>query len=410
MSMNINDMKDTLCFRDRETAEKMLEFIQKTLNITDSGCWNFIGKEIICVDPKEYERVLLEAKKYAISKDYGMSWINAYNECRDPIASLDIGLGILPKELLEGEKENTDRHIWMDEDDRPMVLKNYLDLMKEYLGEEIIRMKVDYRGADNALRFAIVTKEIDHEKYKKLLAEFIMEHGYGPFEVIHPLTSTGKFVKEPFSLQKDESVTSEENTLKGVFITGEEDVKNDMLEYIQDLEGISEADWGCYCGRYVINVPKEKYEEVLRKGKEYACEIGLINHISWLDYQDEMRYPICSCDIGYAFLPETLLPGEKTSSDITRTRVLWDTDEYAPKTLLEYFKAMKEFLDVDISRHYKFSENAMIIAPHSLDYEETMAKFTKFIELYGYGPFERIKPLSFTGKIDGEPFQYKKRK
>ncbi|MBR5369946.1 MAG: hypothetical protein IK137_01430 [Bacilli bacterium] len=207
---------------------------------------------------------------------------------------------------------------------------------------------------------------------------------------------------------------SKDDNMKSVFITGEEDVKEDMIEYIQSELGVYDADWYNYCGRYVIEVPKDKYEEVLKAGKEYGVEVGLINCMSWLDYQDEMRYPISSCDIAYGTLPETLLPGEELGENYKIIRRFWCDDEYTPKTLLEYFNAMKKFLDVgSIERHYHLCEEdggRMIISPNSLDYEMTMKKFKEFIKTYGYGPFEVIKPLSFTGKLIDEPFQYKKTK
>ena len=197
--------------------------------------------------------------------------------------------------------------------------------------------------------------------------------------------------------------------MKNVFFMGDDEPRETMLEYIQDLMGISEADWFCYGGRYVIKVPAEKYEEVLRAGKEFAVETGLINRVSWVDHYDEVRYPISSCDIAYEFLPETLLPKEEEHQ--FKTRELWCSDMYTPPYLLEYFDTMKNFLDVDsINRHYKFSENALIIAPNSLDYEEQMKKFKQFVEKYGCGPFDRIHPLTFTGEYESVPFQLTKKK
>ena len=202
MSINNDEMKDTLLFRDRETAIEMFKFIQEKLAISDANMRNFIGYEIISVNSKEYERVLLEARKYAIEKDYGMFWIDYYDERRSPIASMDIGYGMLPESLLDGEKKRNDRHLWTFEKRRPSILNKYLGLMKKHLGDEIIRIDVEYRGADNALVITSVTKDVDYDKYNKLLAEFIAEYGYGPFTEIHPLTFTGKYVEEPFQFIK----------------------------------------------------------------------------------------------------------------------------------------------------------------------------------------------------------------
>lgn len=205
-TMNINDMKDTLLFRDYEIANKMLKFIQNDLGIKESGRWNFIGYEVISVDPKEYERVLLEGRKYAIENDWGMHWVNCDNERRGPIASMDIGYGIITRKPFENEKDVYDRFFWeYYEEDRPQVVREYLDLMKDHLGEQIIRLDITYRRHDDendAFIIKPVTNDIDYEKYKNLLANYISEYGYGPFEEIKPMTFTGKIVEEPFQLKK----------------------------------------------------------------------------------------------------------------------------------------------------------------------------------------------------------------
>ena len=202
-NMSLDDMKDTfLLSGGHDISYEMLDYIQNTLGITESGLWNFIGYDVICVDPKEYERVLLAGKKYAIEKDYGMWWVNKYNERRSPIASMDIGIGLLPETMLEGEIRYNDRESWVYEEYTPAVVNDYLKLMQEYLGEEIIRISKDYIPKDNALRITSVTSDIDYKKYKSLLEKFIYENGYGPFTEIHPLTFTGGYVKKPFQVKK----------------------------------------------------------------------------------------------------------------------------------------------------------------------------------------------------------------
>ena len=195
---------------------------------------------------------------------------------------------------------------------------------------------------------------------------------------------------------------------KGVFITPEEPIANTMLSYIRNGLDIKDAYKYYYCGRAVINVPSKDYEEILRKGKKFACESGVdLNWLSWLDFQDRLRHPVSSVDIGYGFFPKKLIPGEEKKK--YANRYLWAEDTYTPPYLIDYFEAMKDYLNVDkIYREYNQSENAMTISPNSLDYEKQMELFDGFIEKYGYGPFETIKPLSFTGEIIKNPQKVKK--
>ena len=201
-NMSLDDMKDTFLFNDgHETSQKMLDYIQNVLGITESGRWNYMGYDVVSVDPEEYERVLLEGRKYAIENDLGMWWIDCNNTRRAPIASMDIGFGILPETLLEGEPVGNDRHIWDIPDANPPIIVDYFAKMQEYFGKEIIRVDKKY-WSDNGMTITPVTKDIDFEKYQNLLAEFIIEHGTGPFTEIHPLTFTGKYIEEPFQKVK----------------------------------------------------------------------------------------------------------------------------------------------------------------------------------------------------------------
>ncbi len=197
--------------------------------------------------------------------------------------------------------------------------------------------------------------------------------------------------------------------MKKVFITKDIATRDKLIEYIYDSLGIKEVNWSDYKNQYAIKTSQETYEEVLKNGKQFACEKGLIYYLYWVNYYDELRSPVSSCDIAYGYLPKILLPKEE--QDQFKNRSQWCSDKYTPPYLLEYFEAMEEFLGVDtINRTYKDGEDALIIAPNDTQYEEQMQKFKQFIEKYGYGPFDRIHPLTFTGKQIDEPFQYTKKK
>lgn len=205
MAMDINDMKDVFLFREHETADKMLKYIKEELKVKDADKWNYIGYDIISVPHKEYERVLLEGKKYAISKDYGMYWLDYYNFRRGPIASIDLGYAKLPEDRLEDEDGRYDRYFWDDDNYTPKSVVSYFSQMHKHFGPEIKKINREYHRGDNAIQITLVTGNIDYEKYRKLLGEFILECGYGPFEEIHPLTFTGEYEKEAFQKVKKEN-------------------------------------------------------------------------------------------------------------------------------------------------------------------------------------------------------------
>ena len=190
------------------------------------------------------------------------------------------------------------------------------------------------------------------------------------------------------------------NEMKEVFLTGEKEKRDFMLDYIRTVLNVSDADWYSYCGYYVISVPPENYEFVLARGKEFAA----INNMSmyWLDCDNIRRAPISSCDIGYCVLPDTLIPGEEKKE--YSNRFYWEYfDDRTPKTILEYLESMRAFLKTDkIYRTYNGANN-FIISASGLDYETESELFQEFVQKYGYGPFEKIYSLSFTGKLIKPP-------
>lgn len=178
--------------------------------------------------------------------------------------------------------------------------------------------------------------------------------------------------------------------------------KKDMLfilDYIKKDLGVEDADYWCYIGYYVISVPYEEYENVLRGVKKYACDIDM--GMYWVNHYNSRRSPIGSCDVGICTLPDTLIPGEEEKE--YSSRILWDSiDECTPKTILEYLESMRKFLKTDrIFRAYSMGD--LIIASLGLDYDTQSKLFKEFVKKYGYGPFKEIRALTYTGEIIEPP-------
>lgn len=190
----------------------------------------------------------------------------------------------------------------------------------------------------------------------------------------------------------------EDKDMKDVFMSGDPAPIYQLLAYIQNDLGVKEARKWNFIGYPVIDVPKDKYEYVLLHGKDYACQNNLA--VCWLDHYNERRGPIDSCDIGYAFLPETKISGEDLSQ--YKDKTLWGVyRERTPEVIMEYFDAMKNYLQVDnlyLDTH--LGDRAMRITAHSTDYDRMIVLLNEFVEKYGYGPFSEIRNLSFTGKLE----------
>ena len=197
--------------------------------------------------------------------------------------------------------------------------------------------------------------------------------------------------------------------MKDVFISSDKKYILYMLDYIKNDLGIPEADYFTYCGKYVICVPKDKYESVLLNGRKFACKEENFN-IFWINHYNERRTEIGACDIGYGRLPKTLIPGEEKKQ--YGDRFFWGCfDDRTPRTILEYLDSMKDYLKVDkIIREYNRVDDALTISPLSPDYEEKSKLFREFVEKYGYGPFKDIHSLTFTGEYVKQPILVKKNK
>lgn len=202
-------------------------------------------------------------------------------------------------------------------------------------------------------------------------------------------------------------MATNDDNMKDVFLSGSKKDMLYMLDHLKTECDISEADYWNYIGYYVIHVPKEQYEYALREGKKFATEEDF--GMYWLDHYNVRRSPICSSDVGYALLPHKPIKGE-TEKSLMASRYLWSEDEYTPTVLKEYYKAMKEYLMVEkIYRTYNSGDDALILAPQSIDYEEQVKLFRKFVKEHGYDPFDDIHTLSFTGKLRKNSIQIKNR-
>ena len=193
---DIDNMKDVFLSGHKEQTFKMLDYLREELNVSEADYWNYIGYYVISVPHEKYEYALLEGKKFAFQNDFGIYWLNHYNERRSPIASSDLGYGLLPK-IVPGGNDNRRLWSWCNEA-TPECILEYLEEMRKFLKvDEIFR---DYNSSDDAL--TISSLSLDYEDQSKLFKDFIYEHGYGPFKEIHPLTFTGEYVKEPIYVKK----------------------------------------------------------------------------------------------------------------------------------------------------------------------------------------------------------------
>lgn len=200
MTIDINQKKDVFMSGDKKTILYMLDYLKNSLGISEADYWNYIGYYVISVPHEQYELALLNGKNFACQKDMGLYWLNYYNERRSPVASIDVGYGLLPK-IVPGEQEKkyVNRNLWDYYDENtPKVILEYLNAMKDYL--KVDRIKRDYHSRDDALRISPITT--DYETKSQLFKEFVENNGTGPFKEIHPLTFTGEYVSSPILVKK----------------------------------------------------------------------------------------------------------------------------------------------------------------------------------------------------------------
>jgi|GEM_PF-3209907 len=173
--------------------------------------------------------------------------------------------------------------------------------------------------------------------------------------------------------------------LKSTFIFGCDKSAILTKSFVEKKMGVSPIRVWSYCGRDVLDVQKERYEEVLLEGQKFALENSL-QSISWIDHYNEVG-AVGYMKIAYAFL------GERHGD------TMWCVKECLPKDVLDYLKAMSDYLKTEVRQEYNASDNALLIEPKSLDYDEQFGLLNDYIAKEGNGPFEKIKQMTFTGKL-----------
>ena len=194
MANDIENKKDVFMSGSKEKTLFMLDYLKNNLSISDADYWNYIGYYVISVPEEAYEYALREGRKFACLEDFGIYWINHYNERRGPIGSVDIAYGLFPTILTPTDKYRFKyRGSWdIDESRMPRDIFNYFEMMRRYL--KVDRLFKTYNHSDDALTLSPLTE--DYDTSSKLLKEFVERYGTGPFEVIHPLSYTGELVED----------------------------------------------------------------------------------------------------------------------------------------------------------------------------------------------------------------------
>lgn len=200
----------------------------------------------------------------------------------------------------------------------------------------------------------------------------------------------------------------EQEKPKCVFISASPESIDKMYHYLKGDLLIAETEKDNFIGYGRIFVPKRTYEWALRNGRNYACSEKF--GIDWVNYNGS-RNPSAIMEMACAVLPDTLLPGEEMPNYSERYN--WDLDKNTPPYLLEYLASMRKYVcNNGTIRAIKreCSGNYMHLMPYGIDYDEKRKLLEEFIEKYGYGPFETIYPLKYTGEKEETPFQLKKTK
>lgn len=173
--------------------------------------------------------------------------------------------------------------------------------------------------------------------------------------------------------------------LKSTFIFGSNKSFTLTKGFIQKDMGISQIKLWSYCGRDVLDVPKENYEQVLLEGQKFAIK-NKLESTSWLDHYNEPG-TVGYMKMAYAFL------GERQGD------CMWCIKDNLPKDILEYLRAMSNYLKTEVHQAYNVADNALLIQPKSLDYAEQFELLNEFTQKEGVSPFSEIKQMTFTGKL-----------
>lgn len=185
------------------------------------------------------------------------------------------------------------------------------------------------------------------------------------------------------------------NDMKSAFIFGSEDSLISTRDYIENSLGVLTRIWAIDLERLpkrfvpnakgILLVSFENYENVLLEGQKFILE-EQIDSTYWLDHYNEQG------DIGYMRMAYALLGKREGDS-------MWCETKKLPKDILEYLKLMSKYLKTEVQQLYNMRDNALLIQSKSLAYDEQTELLNEFIKQEGVGPFEKIKKMTFTGKL-----------
>ena len=198
MAMEIRDMKPAYMFAGQDNASIMLDFIKDRMGVEDADWSTYCGRYVIYVDPKKYKKIITIGRTMAARNNWkDICWLDEYGIIRSAIGTCDVAYAYLPKGEVEGEELCGFRKAWgYDDKQTPKILLDYFKSMADYLQVPLIR---EYNTADNAITLS--PRDTDYEYQEEMIRQFIEKNGYGPFESIYPLTTTGKLIRKPFKIK-----------------------------------------------------------------------------------------------------------------------------------------------------------------------------------------------------------------
>lgn len=184
------ELKSTFIIRG-DSVRLIKKFLTNELQIECIREWKCAEGNVIDVPKEDYERALLEGQKYAVEENLSyVYWINQYNEA--------IRCGYLQLAYAILRRQRKGNPLWCLDKYLPEDVVEYLGKMRRTLGVEV---EHSYHGEDRALCFT--PQSLDYRELLKLMEDFIVKEGTGPFSRIIPLTFTGeKLEKESFFLLK----------------------------------------------------------------------------------------------------------------------------------------------------------------------------------------------------------------
>lgn len=138
-------------------------------------------------------------------------------------------------------------------------------------------------------------------------------------------------------------------------------------------------------GYKIIAVEKKYYETAIDKGIDFLTKNN-INDILWLDAG------------GFLRKNNTFEIAEMQVPMNRKVKPLWGIEKNMPTDLKYYLRYLDDYLGVKTFRECDDFTNSIYLSADKDKYEECSRKLEEHIELYGYGPFEKIIPLTKYGE------------